>query len=136
MKDHYFLRASSDFDSVKSSAEKALKSLNFDFLQNTVRDLVELEVVNPRYFRVVIEKRADPEVQNFILPSIKQAKGTSIDVRFDAGKIPSQEAIADAKQFLRKLVSLLPSPPWAGLKFRESGREKKRWMEVTEEDNA
>ena len=125
---HYFLRASSEFNDVQSAARKALTGLNFEFLQNKTEDLVELEVVSPRYFRIVIARRTEPEVQSLIMPSIKQAKGTSIEVRFDVDSGRTDDSANDAKLFLRTLMPLLPAPPWKGLRFRESGREKKRWL--------
>lgn len=127
MNDNFFLRASNGFNIVASSAEKALQSLNFQFLRNMTDNLVELEVVTPEYFRVVIERRTDPVVRSLILPSIHEAGGSSIDVRFDQGK--SDEGVKNARLFLKTLVSLLPAPPWTGLRFRESGREKKRWLD-------
>ena len=127
---HYFLRASSEFQTVADSAEKALRSLGYEFLQNKTKTLVELEVVAPIYFRIVIEKRKDPEVRNLLLPSIKEAKGTSIDVWFD--QEGSEEAISNSKLFLKTLLPLLPATPWTGLRFQESGKEKKKWRELTE----
>lgn len=131
LQSHYFLRASSEFQDVATSAEKALRNLNFAFLRNMTKDLVELEVVEPGYFRIVIEKRRDPEVRNLILPSIKEAKGTSIDLWFDTDQAENKETPINAKLFLKTLLPLLPVSPWIGLRFRESGKEKKKWHELT-----
>ncbi|MDG7001427.1 MAG: hypothetical protein JRN15_20205 [Nitrososphaerota archaeon] len=131
MLNHYFLRASSEFHEVVNGAEKALHNLNFTYLRNMTKELVELEVVNPGYFRIVIEKRRDPEVRNLIIPSIKEAKGTSIDLWFDSNLEENRETIQNSKLFLRALLPLLPVLPWIGLRFRESSKEKKKWQELT-----
>lgn len=128
---HYFLRASSEFQVVAASAEKALRSLSYEFLQNRTKKLVELEVTAPKYFRVVIEKRSDPEVRNLIIPSIKEAKGTSIDVWLNHDGEEIDDATSNAKLFLKTLLTLLPVAPWIGLRFQESGKEKKKWREFT-----
>ena len=128
---HYFLRASSEFQVVAASAEKALRSLSYEFLQNRTKNLVELEVTSPRYFRVIIEKRSDPEVRNLIIPSIKESKGSSIDVWLEQDRAEFEEAISHARLFLKTLLPLLPVAPWTGLRFHESGKEKKKWRELT-----
>ena len=129
---HYFLKASTDFAELGSLGEKCLSSLGYEFIRNGISDLVEYEILKPAYFRVVIEKRKDPEVGNMLLPSIKAAKGSTIDVRFSADHPESHnhEARLCARSFIKSLVDELPAPPWEGLRFRESGREKKRWKEV------
>jgi hypothetical protein len=87
---------------------------------------VEFEVVSPEYFRIVLERRDDPEVQSLIFRSVKRAQGTFIDIRLDQNK-----AHSEAKLFLGKLADLLPVSPWSGMRFLESGREKKKWTELT-----
>ncbi len=104
-----------------------MRQLNFEFFQNRGRDLIEFEITKPAYFRIVVEKRKDPEVGNLLIPSIKTAKGSTMDIWFDEDEsIGSKE---NAKQFVGNLLPSLPTGPWEGLKFRESGREKKKWTE-------
>lgn len=91
--------------------------------------MVEFEVVVPRYFRVVVERRSDPEVHTFILPSVKRASGTTIDLR-----LPESGAVEEVKLFAKTLVSLLHVFPWTGLRMLESHREKKKWLELINED--
>lgn len=66
------------------------------------------------------------------MPSIKAAKGTFLDIWFspDQDEYQNREAMACAKHFLRGLASALPQAPWEGLKFRESGKVKKKWKEL------
>ncbi len=93
---------------------------------------MEFEVERPAYFRIVIQRRNDPEVGNFLMPSLKTARGSFLDIWFssDQDELRNKEAELFARQFLRSLVSTLPESPWEGLKFRESGRAKKKWKEV------
>ena len=128
----YFLKASTDFGELASLAEKCLSSLRYEFIRNGVSDLAEYEILKPSYFRIVIEKRKDLEVGNMLLPSIKQAKGSTVEIRFssDHSERHNQEARMCAQSFVNLMVKELPVPPWEGLRFRESGREKRRWKEV------
>jgi hypothetical protein len=130
--EHFLLTASADFTLMSSTAESCLKKEGFVFLQNKTKNLVEFEIEKPVYFRIVIQRRNTPDVGNFILPSIKPAKGSLLDVWFtgDQDDSHNQEAIACARQFLRSLVSSLPVAPWEGLKFRESGKTRKKWKDV------
>ncbi|MDG6998043.1 MAG: hypothetical protein JRN15_02900 [Nitrososphaerota archaeon] len=122
---HYFLRASNDFSEIVSAAESSLRKLSYEFLRNETKELVEFEVVSPKYFRVVVEKRSDPEVHTFILPSVKRMSGTTIDLRFqESGTI---EAV---RLFIRTLLVILPEPPWSGLRFLESRSEKRKWLAI------
>lgn len=121
---HYFLRASNDFSGIVSAAENSLQKLSYEFLRNETRELVEFEVVSPKYFRVVIEKRSDPEVHTFILPSVKRMSGTTIDLRFQ------ESGIVEVRRFVKTLVGVLPAPPWSGLRFFESRSEKRKWLEL------
>lgn len=129
--DHYPLTASTDFALTASSAETALRKEGFEFIQNRTKDLVEFEIEKPAYFRIVIQRRTDPEVGNFLLPSIKAARGCHIDVWLSRDLvIGKNDSDSSVKVFLRSLVQSLPSPPWEGLKFRESGKVKKKWKEL------
>ena len=130
--DHFLLIVSSDFLLVSAKAESLLRIQGFQFIQNRTKDLVEFEVERPAYFRVVIQRRNDAEVSNFLMPSIKAAKGSFVDVWFspDQDALSNQKALSDAKQLLRSLESSLPVPPWEGLKFREAGRVKKKWRDL------
>jgi hypothetical protein len=126
--DHVLLRASTDFVVLAGNAETCLRGLNFEFFLNRGRDLVEFEITKPIYFRIVVEKRKDAEVGNLLLPSIKTAKGCTLDFWFNESEAGFQsESQGYAKLFLKSLMTTLPSPPWEGLKFRESGKEKKKW---------
>ncbi len=127
-----FLKASTDFDALVSEAESSMRELEFDYIQNRTKELVEFEVSSPAYFRLVIETRKDPEVHNFILPSISKAKGCTIDIRFDldSGVQERFEAGQLASKLMRTLVEKLNPKPWDGLRFREAGREHKRWKEI------
>jgi hypothetical protein len=87
---------------------------------------VEFEVLSPEYFRIVLERRSDPEVQSLVFRSVKRAKGTLIDIRLDHKK-----AYSEAKLFLGALADLLPVSPWSGMRFLESSRERKKWTELT-----
>jgi len=128
--DHIFLTASTDFALTASSAETALRKDGFDFTQNRTKDLVEFEIEKPVYFRIVIQRRTDPEVGNFLLPSIKAAKGCHIDIWLSTDLANGNNEDSCAKRFLRSLVQSLPTPPWEGLKFRESGKAKKKWKSL------
>ncbi len=130
--DHIFLTASSDFSLICSKAESSLRKQGLAFIQNKTNDLVEYEVEKPSYFRVVIQRRTDADVGNFLMPSLKAAKGSFLDLYFsgDQDEFKSREATALAKLFLRDLAASLPEPPWEGLKFRESGRTKKKWKDI------
>ena len=101
-------------------------------MQNRTKELNEFEVTKPVYFRIVVEKRKDPEVSNLLLPSIKEAKGCVVDIWFlqEHSDEEYARAFSCARNFLKALVSSLPCPPWEGLRFRESGKEKKRWKEL------
>ena len=90
---------------------------------------MEFEITKPTYFRILVEKRKDPEVGNILLPSIKQAKGSTVDVWFDNEESPGSRD--NASRLLKSLLATLPSPPWEGLKFREARREKKKWEELS-----
>lgn len=92
-------------------------------MRNQTKDLVEFEIITPKYFRVVVEKRNDPEVHTFILPSVKSGKGTTIDLRFE------QSESDKARLFLRTLIGLLSASPWSGLRMLESRNEKRKWLE-------
>ena len=124
---HIFLKASTDFPVLVESSEKCLRQLNFEFFQNRGRDLIEFEITKPNYFRVLVEKRKDPEVGNLLMPSIKTAKGSTLDIWFEQSD--SVDSMENAKLFASSLLPMLPSPPWEGLRFRESGKEKKKWTE-------
>jgi hypothetical protein len=117
-----------------TSGETCLRKEGFQFVQNKTKDLVEFEIEKPTYFRIVIQKRTDPEVGNFLLPSIKAAKGCFLDVWLssDFDESDAREVLSYVKLFLRALVTSLPTPPWDGLKFRESGKSKKRWKELVD----
>ena len=130
--DPFLLTASSDFLSLSNAVESCLEMQGFLFIQNRTNDLVEFEIEKPAYFRIEIQRRKDADVRNFIMPSIKAAKGSFLDVWFsrDQDNSSTEEAIICARQFLRSLVSSLPVAPWEGLKFRESGRAKKKWKDV------
>jgi hypothetical protein len=130
---HFPLKASTDYRELVEIAEKCLGKLEFEFLQNRGRDLVEFEIVKPRYFRIVMEKRKDPEVRNFLLPSIKAAKGTNVDLWLDMDQEEGLkiQSLENAKNFFRTLVASMPIAPWEGLKFRESAAERRRWEEIT-----
>jgi hypothetical protein len=130
---HFPLRASTDYRELAAIAERCLGKLGFEFLQNRGRDLIEFEIVKPRYFRIVMERRRDPEVRNFLLPSIKAAKGAHVDLWLDMDQEEALklEAFENAKTFFRSLVASMPVAPWEGLKFRESAAERKRWMDLT-----
>jgi hypothetical protein len=123
--EHVFLRASTDFNVLIGKAETCLRQTRYEFFQNRGRNLVEFEITKPVYFRIVVEKRADPEVGNILLPSIKTAKGSTLDIWFDEEE--SAGAVEAAKLFVNGLVVTLPVPPWEGLRFRESGKERKKW---------
>jgi len=123
------LTASTDFRQLSAAAEKCLRDEGFAYIQNGTEDIVEFEVQRPVYFRIVVHRRHDAEVGNFFMQSIRAARGTFLDVWFspDQEESRNREAVVYAKQFLRKLVSSLPEAPWQGLKFRESGKAKKKW---------
>jgi hypothetical protein len=127
--DHVFLKASTDFHVLTENTEACLRMLNFEFFQNRGRDLIEYEITKPIYFRVLVEKRKDPEVGNLLIPSIKTAKGSTMDIWFDEEE--SRGSMDNAKRFVNSLLPALPDRPWEGLKFRESGKEKKKWMEFS-----
>lgn len=129
--EHIFLKASTDFPVLVESTEKCLHELQFEFLRNKGHDLVEFEITKPEYFRVLLEKRKDPEVGNLLMPSIKTAKGSTLDIWFDQEE--SKNSKQNATLFARSLLPTLPTPPWEGLRFRESGKEKKKWMEFVSE---
>ncbi|MHB8567793.1 MAG: hypothetical protein ACYC7D_11160 [Nitrososphaerales archaeon] len=123
------LKASSSFIELVTAAESSLNKLEYRFIRNESSELVEFEITAPAYFRVVIEPRKDPEVHNFILPSIKKASGSTVDLRFalDAGEHDLKVSNEIALRFLQRLVDSLSTKPWEGLRMRESGRERKRW---------
>ena len=127
-----FLKASNEFDVLAGEAEASLRDLNYTYIRNYTKELVEFEVSSPSYFRLVIETRKDPEVHNFILPSISKAKGCTIDIRFDldSGEEERVHSVEQAARLMRSLVEGLKPKPWEGLRFREAGREKKRWKEL------
>jgi hypothetical protein len=130
--DSYLLTVSAEFDLLANTTVTCLKRQGFSFLQNKGKGLVEFEVERPAYFRVVVHKRNDAEVGNFLMPSIKSARGTFLDIWFSADRdeTHNREARLCARQFLRLLVSSLPVPPWEGLKFREGGKAKKKWKDL------
>jgi hypothetical protein len=129
---HFPLKASTDYRELVAVAERCLSKLEFEFLQNRGRDLVEFEIVKPPYFRVVMEKRKDPEVRNFLIPSIKASKGANVDLWLDMDQEeePKARSLENAKDFLRALIASMPVAPWEGLKYRESAAERKRWKEI------
>ena len=126
---HYFLRASNDFSGIVSAAEESLRKLSYGFLRNETKELVEFEVISPKYFRVVIEKRSEPEVHTFVLPSVKRMSGTTIDLRFQ-----ESGAIEEVRLFVKTLVGVLPAPPWSGLRFLESRSEKRKWLALVDSE--
>jgi len=128
--DHYPLTASTDFALTATSAETVLRKEGFEFVRNGTNDLVEFEIEKPANFRIVVQRRRDPEVGNFLLPSIKAARGCHIDVWLSNEVNGINESDSYVKLFLRSLVQSLPTPPWEGLKFRESGKAKKKWKEL------
>ena len=103
--------------------------MSYEFLRNETKELVEFEVVVPRYFRVVVERRSDPEVHTLILPSIDRARGTTIDLR-----MPESKAVQEVRHFVRTLVSLLSVSPWTGLRLLESHKEKRKWLELIKKE--
>jgi len=128
---HFPLTTSSDFALTASSAETVLRKEGFEFVQNGTKDLVEFEIEKPAYFRIVIQRRTDPEVGNFLLPSIKAPRGCHIDVWLSNDEVNGKnESNSYARVFLKSLVLALPAPPWEGLKYRESGKAKKKWKEL------
>ncbi len=130
--DHFLLLASEDFKLMCATTESCLRKMGFHFIQNKTKDLMEFEVETPACFRIVIQRRNDPEVGNFIMPSIKIARGTFLDIWLcgDEDEHRSTECRAYARQFLISLVSLLPEFPWEGLKFQESRRARKKWKDA------
>lgn len=126
------MTASTDFAQLSEVAERCLRDEGFAFIQNRTNSVVEFEVQRPVYFRIVVHRRNDADVGNFIMPSIKPAKGTFLDVWFspDQEESRNREAVVYAKQFLRKVAASVPQPPWDGLKFRESGKAKKKWKDL------
>ena len=133
--DHFLLTASAEFSVLTQAAENCLRDEGFAYTQNRTNDLVEYEIERPVYFRIVIHRRNDPDLGNFLMPSIKASKGTFLDIWFSPDQTASKnrEAFLFARQFLKSLVKTLPQPPWEGLKFRESGKAKKKWKELTSE---
>jgi len=132
MPETFFLKASTDFQLMQTKSEESLKQLGFMFIRNSTVRLVEFEINEPSYFRVVVEKRNDPRVRNIMLilpPDISSSKGSTVDVRFDLDQDSRKRALAEehAKNFLKKLLASLPAEPWHGLGFRESRKEKKKW---------
>jgi hypothetical protein len=130
--DSYLLIVSTEFDLLVKTAETCLRRQGFSFIQNQGKGLVEFEIDRPAYFRVVVHRRNDAEVGNFLMPSIKSARGTFLDIWFSADRdeTDNREARLCARQFLRLLVSSLPVPPWEGLKFREGGKARKKWNDL------
>jgi len=129
---HIHLRASLDISELSSAVESCLSKMNFEFIRNGTRDVSEFEIIKPVYFRVLLERRTDPEVRNMLIPSIKQSKGCMVDIWFlrEHNEAERTQAFQNAKQLLRDLLATLPSPPWEGLRFRESGKERKRWQQL------
>jgi hypothetical protein len=130
--DHYLLTASAEFSLLVAMAETCLKNQGFDFIQNRTNNVVEYEVERPAYFRIVIHRRNDAQVGNFLMPSIKAAKGTFLDVWFspDQDEFSDHDASQFARKFLRSLADSLPQPPWEGLKYGESGKAKRKWKDL------
>ena len=126
------LRASTDFKTLAKASEKCLQSLHFSFVTNRTLEVVEYEITQPCYFRVVLEPRKDPKVRNLFLPSITPPSGSTVDIRYDLDADEQSLALAEqsSRNFLRALVSSLPEEPWKSLGFREQGREKRRWQEM------
>ena len=125
------LRASIEFDDLVSATESSLKKLGMTYTLNGTQNLAEFEVYSQFYFRIVIESRSDPVIHsNPILPSISKAKGCNVDLRFslDANEEEILEATRAAASVLREVVSMLGKEPWSDLGYRESGREKKKWL--------
>ena len=107
-------KTSTDFDSLGKLIEKCLTDLHFQFIANRADGLVEYEIPAPNYFRVLVERRTDAEVHNYlILPSIHAAKGCTIDLRFSLDQNKDQETLAksDATRLLKALLASLPGNP-------------------------
>jgi hypothetical protein len=131
--DSFFLTASTDFASMSSMVESCLEKEGFSFLQNRTNELVEFEIERPVYFRIVVRRRNDAQVTgNLMMPSIRVAKGTFLDVWFpmDQDEVLNEEAMTFARAFLGKLLASLPEDPWRRLGFREANKVKKKWKEI------
>ena|SRR5579862_2477775 len=128
--DHYPLTASTDFSLMASLTEETLRKEGFRFVLNKTKEVVEFEIEKPAYFRIVVQKRKDPEVGNFLLPSIKAARGCHVDLWLSIDSVDTDSSFSNARKFFRSLVQVLPASPWEGLKFRETGKERKRWKEL------
>jgi hypothetical protein len=139
---HAFFRVATELNILSATSEACLRKLSYKFIRNGTSNLTEFEVSEPVSIRIVLEKRSDPEVtSSLILPSVKSAKGCNLDAWFTVSEGYSQGRAAESvddfsgeaavRQFLGSLAASLPSPPWAGLSFRESGREKKKWKEFS-----
>ncbi len=125
------LRASTEFEDFVKATESSLTKLGIAHTRNRTQNLVEFEIDSPVYFRIVIESRSDPVIHNNpILPSISKAKGSNVDLRFglDANEEETLEATRAAGSVMREVVSMLGKEPWSDLGYRQSGREKKKWL--------
>lgn len=127
-----YLKTSVEFEDLVKTFEKALGEQGLEFVHNRTSQLVEFEISSPSYLRIVIETRKDPEVHNFILPSLTQAKGCTIEIRFalEATENEEKEGRVVASRILNRVHSFLGRDPWSGLRFREVNREKKKWKEA------
>lgn len=130
------LKASQSPEEIRSATERSLTTLGYSFIRNGTERLCEYEISSPKYFRIVIESRQDPEVHNFIIPSIRSPTGCTIEIRFglDASAVEFRNSSLCASNYLQKLSENLSHPPWQGLRQREVGRERRRWKDALESE--
>lgn len=126
------LKASQSLEEISKATERSLSSLDYPFIRNGTERLYEYEISSPAYFRIVIENRKDPEVHNFIIPSIRAPTGCTIEIRYglNANATEIKNSSVCAMKYLQKLTENLSQPPWQGLRQREVGRERRRWKDA------
>ncbi|MDV3276924.1 MAG: hypothetical protein LYZ69_00480 [Nitrososphaerales archaeon] len=109
--------------------EQTLRQLSFRYYTNATRRVTEYEVFDPARFRILVE---DALVEPAALGPIGAGrKVTAIEVRRDIGASePVEDARRHAREFVTKLISLMPMEPWKGLGLVRSRTVKARWLEL------
>jgi hypothetical protein len=121
-------------DEFVEKTEDSLKRLDYKFLRHGASRIVEFEITDPHYFRIVIESISDEGPQRFSILPPESKDFLAFELRFEGDhQIASpEESRAAARKFLASLIELLPRKPWDGLGPLRSRREKKKWLGIAD----
>lgn len=112
-------------------SEDTLRRLNYRYMRHGTPKVVEFEITDPSYFRVVFESMHDEGPQRFSIVPSEHKEIVAFELRFDTDEGTGEEGLISAVKFLSALLPSLSQKPWEGLGLLRSRQEKKKWLKLT-----